>query len=368
MLIKKKKKHLLCFLSICLSLTFVACATGTAATTSTNSLTSGDPGAVSASQPDWVRDPYTRYNRQTTVAARGSGNSREAAESSAFGNLVAFFGQSIEFNEMVAERYQEAVRNGLTANWSVNTEVDTMVARSAGLNTLIGAEIGDVWNDGISYFAVAVLNRARAIETYTNIVRANQGMIENLLNMSQAEKNTLDGYARYQFAATVADITTPYINLLSAIGSPVQGFRSGDDYRLEARNITRAIPISLRVQNDRSARVQGAFSKALSDLGFQSGGSNSRYALDVNVIISPVTITGSPYNWARMELSANLTDTGNNAVLFPYNFNLREGHSSQSEADNRVILLAERKIDEEYARLLGAYLSRDYLSRSLPGR
>ena len=111
------------------------------------------------------------------------------------------------------------------------------------------------------------------------------------------------------------------------------------------------------MQNDRAGRIQGAFAKALSDLGFRSGGSNSRYMLDVNVLTSPVDIAGSPNSWTRIEVSANLSDADSAAVLLPYSFNSREGHTSQPEADNRAYAAAERRINQEYADLLGGYLS-----------
>jgi len=320
------------------------------------------PNAGVANMPEWVRDPYTRFDRQAYVAVRGSGNTIDFAERSALGNLVAFFGQHIEINERAIERYQELVRDGGTAAWSINTELDTEILRHASFDSLIGAEIADIWNDGRSYYAVAILNRAQAIRVYSDIVNANQRMIDNLLDMPPAERNSLEGFARYQFAATVADITESYVSFLSVIGAPpMQGLRTGNDLRLQAHEITRAIPVYLQVQGDRSARIEGAFARAFSDLGFQSGGLNSRYRLNVNINISPAEITGSQIVFSRIELSANFVDTAFGTVMLPFNFNIREGHTSQAEADNRAIMAAERRINAEYANLLS-----DYLSRLLP--
>jgi hypothetical protein len=356
MFAKKSPIRLLCLLGLYLPLIFIFSVCGTAPAASAATSARG--------QPDWVRDPYTRYSRQTYVAARGSGNTRETAEASAFGNLVAYFGQEIQMDERVVEVYQEAVRDGVTAGWSVNTELDTMIARSARFDTLIGAEIGDVWNDGTNFFAVALLNRARAIQIYTDIVRSNQSMIENLLNIPAGERNTLDGLARYQFAATVADMTAPFVNMLAVIGGPaVPGLRSANDIRLEAQNITRAIPIYVQVEGDRAGRVAGAFRRALSEMGFQSGGMNSRYRINANVEITPVSLGGNPNSFSRIELTANLEDTVQRTVLLPFTFNAREGHTSQAEADNRTIMTAERRINAEYTNLL-----RDYLNRLLPSR
>jgi hypothetical protein len=181
-------------------------------------------------------------------------------------------------------------------------------------------------------------------------------MIDNLVAMSEAEKRTMDGYARYKFAAVIADISVSYGNLLSVIGRP-QNLKRGDDYRLEARNIAASIPVGLSVKNDKSGRIEGTFAKALSELGFRSSGGNSRYALDVNIVSSPVDLPGSQNVFTRIEISANLTDTATGAVLVPFAFNSREGHTSQAEADNRAYAAAERKISQDYAGLLDSYLS-----------
>jgi hypothetical protein len=83
--------------------------------------------------------------------------------------------------------------------------------------------------------------------------------------------------------------------------------------------------------------------------------------LEVNVVVSEVELPANPNKFARMELSANLADTSTRVVLIPYTFNNREGHATQPEAENRTYIAAERKINDEYSKLLS-----DYLSRLLP--
>jgi hypothetical protein len=62
-------------------------------------------------------------------------------------------------------------------------------------------------------------------------------------------------------------------------------------------------------------------------------------------------------------VDANLVDTGSGNILLPYNINGREGHATVSEAENRAILGAERKINEAYGKILS-----DYLSALLPDK
>jgi len=335
-------------LVICASLAFSSCASS---------------GGASGG-PNWTRNPYNKYNKKTDVAAVGTGNNRQDAEKKAFGNLVAVFGQSIKVNEKLIESYQEAVKGGVTSSIG-KTSYDSTISTAAGMDSLVGAEIGEVWDDGKgTVYAVAVLNKEKAIQTYSNMIKSNKEMIDKLVNMSDKEKYTLDGFGRYQFAAIVADMNISYGNLLSQIGAPklAQGLKKGNDYRIEATNITKDIPVTIKVNKDRDGRIAGAFAKAFTELGFKVGG-NSRYVFNVNIVI---TSTGSQVKKAKIKLTANLTDTGQKGrtVMPPYTFDLTgEGDFTQSGAEDLAFRDAEKKINKEYKQELSNGLSRMYQTK-----
>jgi len=317
----------------------------------------------SRSKPAWVDNADSVYDRSHYIAAVGNASSRDMAEKNALANLTAIFGQSIKADQTITNTYQEAVKNGVTSSWTDNIAMQNTINITASMDTLIGAEVKEVWFDSRStHYAVAVMEKERTAQIYNDLIKANQNMIANLINMKDTEKNSLEGFSRYQFAAAVADINITYGNVLRVIGSPVPaGLVKGDNYRLEAQNITKAIPVGIIVKNDKAGRIQGAFAKALSDIGFRSGGNNSRYILNVDITVSPVDLPNNTNKFARIELSANLTDTSVKSVLLPYNFNSREGHITAAEAENRAYMAAERKINEEYKNLLS-----DYLNQLLP--
>ena len=317
----------------------------------------------SRTKPAWVNSVNSVYNSSSYVAAVGNASSRDMAEKNALANLTAIFGQSIKMDQTITNTYQEAVKKGVTSSWTDNTAMQNTINITASMDTLIGAEVKEVWFDSKSvYYAVAVMEKAKTIQIYNDLINANQNMIDNLINIKDSEKNTLEGFARYQFAAAAADINVTYGNVLRVIGFPVPaGITNGDNYRLEAQNITKAIPVGIVVKNDKSGRIQGAFAKAFSDIGFRSGGNNSRYILNVDITVSPVDLPANNNKFARIELSANLTDTSVKSVLLPYNFSSREGHVTAAEAENRAYMAAERKINEEYKNLLS-----DYLNQLLP--
>jgi len=294
------------------------------------------------------------------VAAVGYASDRAMAEKNGFANLTGFFGQSIHADQTITNTYREAVKNGVTSGWTDNINMENTIRTTASLETLAAADIKEVWHDTKNnvFYAAAVMEKSKAAGIYTDMIIANQNMIKNLITMSQAEKNSMEGFSRYQFAAAAADINITYGNVLKLIDAPVPaGLVKGDEYRLEAQNIAKTIPVGIIVKNDKSGRIQGAFAKALSDIGFRSGGNNSRYILDVNISVSPVDLPNNVNKFARIELGANLTDTSVKSVLLPYNFNSREGHTTAAEAENRAYTAAERKIGEEYKDLLFTYLS-----------
>ena len=295
------------------------------------------------------------------IAAVGYSQDRQTAERNAFANLSAFFGQSIQADQTIRDSYYEAARSGAMTVWLDNIEIESVIRTSTFMDTLIGAEIREIWFDDKNkiYYAAAVMERQRTIRLYANMITANLEMIKNLTAMNQNERNTFEGFSRYQFAGTTADINTAYANLLNVLGAPVpDGVRNGGEYRMEALNIARAIPVSIIVTGDREGRIAGAFSGILTDYGFRTGVNNSRYLLRVNVRLSGLEYPANPYQFVQMELNANLTDTYTSEILLPYNLEIREGHATTALAENRVFLSAEQKIASEYKEAFTAFFSK----------
>jgi hypothetical protein len=317
--------------------------------------------ASAPADPLWTRNPYTVYDRSTYVAAAGHGATRQEAERAALAALTASFGQSIQAELNTMSTYTEAVSRG-AVQVSQNSSVQEAIKTSAALDALIGAEIGDVWDGGTGIvYAVAIMDRAKTAILYADLIRSNQRSITDLITMSNTEKNSLDGYSRYQLAAAIADMNRAYANILSLTGNTAGiepgSLKKGADYRLDAINITKTIPIAVAVINDRSDRIRSAFASVLGTAGFRSGGANSRYVLNVTVTLSEAVFTDTARKHARYEVDANLTDTADGAVLLPFNINGREVHANLSEAEKRAVAAAEKKIKDSYGQLLSGYLA-----------
>ena len=319
-------------------------------------------------QPEWVQSgDHPLFNHRTHLTAVGSGHSRHAAEMDALGRLVIQIRAGVRVDERMIYSYRQAVQRGVITDWTQYTDMSRSTVIAGSVDNLIGAEIPETWGNGRgTYFALAVLNRARATQIYVERIRANQDVIRNLTNMSAAERNTFDGFARYQLAAAIAEINHSYGIVLSGIGSPqyAQGLVRGEVFEVWAQEIRRAIPIGINVRNDRDGRIHGAFARAFSELGFMTtGGTNTRYILDVDISIRSNSnfsqFFGRYMTSAYKTLRADLRDTRTGSVFLPFNFT--ESDSSmlnQRDAENRALLLVEQRINNEYRNLLSEHLSR----------
>jgi hypothetical protein len=317
-------------------------------------------GGSARQEPAWVSDVDQVYSRLRYAAAVGYGPARAAAEKEAFAALISVFGQTVRVDRQSIVDYQEALEQDAVSAYIRNTEISNAIKTSAELDTLIGAEIRDYWYDGRgTHYAVAVMEKSKASVLYSELIDANRVVIETLTAMDEGEKYSLPGWARYYLAAKVADGNRVFANILSVVGGPGRSPRNlaeGEQYRLEAEEIARRIPIDIRVENDQANRIKGAFAAAVGSRGLQSGGSDSRYVLDGKLSFTPVDLPGQSGKYVRYVLEAGLLDRRTGTVLLPYTISGREGHLTIPEAENRALGLIERQIAGGWADALGGYL------------
>ena len=298
-------------------------------------------------KPAWVDKPSSVYPDKLYVSAVGGGRDRAAAENSAKAALVSYFKQSITSQVTIVDREQQA--GGRTV--SSTSDMAQSIEAVAALDTLIGVEIKATWDGGkTGWWAMAVMEKAQAAPLYKEMIQENIRIINNILTISESEKNSLEGYSRYQLAATLADTNEIYYQMLFIMGMAdgIAPGKNGGSYRIEAAEIAQRIPVLIKVTGDRNDRIKIAFAEALNKAGFRSGDSNSRYVLNVVLNFAPVESSGQN-KYVRYSVEARLVDQRQGgAVLFPFSISGRGGHRTLEEAENRALIAIIREIDETY--------------------
>lgn len=314
-------------------------------------------------KPAWVDNPREVYSDARYVAAVGYGPDRESAEKSALGALVAVFGQNVSGETVVTSQYTEAVREGRVLV-TEDSAVQQAVTSSWEQDTIVGAEIKDTWFDGNrTTYAVAVMDKSRAMVLYAELLEANESSIQSLTAIPAAERNTLDAYARFDLAATIAEANAGFVNVLSVVSPGAaaarrSGLTMAEDMRLECRKIAEKIPITVQVENDREDRIRSAFSSVISGAGFKIAESGSRYTLQAVLRLSETELPKNPNKFARYQVESRLTDAQNATSVLPWTISGREGHATLPEAEHRAVRAAEKKIQTEFGAVFSDFLSR----------
>jgi hypothetical protein len=301
------------------------------------------------------------YDEGRYISALGFGGDRAQAEKNALGSLTAVFGQTIKGETRASYRYSEAVDEGIF-NAEENREIENAVKTSFAMDTLIGAEIRDYWFDGVdTHYAVAVMEKLKCGIRYNDLVESNERVIRNLTDFPPERRDTLEAYARYGLAATIADANVVFVNVLSVLNpASAAAFRTtlrrGEDYRIIQGEIARNIPIDVAVDQDRSDRLRAAFAVAFSLAGFGTGSGNSPYRMEVSLSLSPLDLPGNSNVFVRYIVSGKLIEMRTGNEVFPFTISGREGHLSTGEAENRALRVIEQKIRDDFGAEFAAYL------------
>ncbi|MDR2534636.1 MAG: LPP20 family lipoprotein [Treponema sp.] len=316
---------------------------------------SGGASQEGTDKPEWVDAPSSVYPEKAYISATGGGKDRGTAENNAKAALVSYFKQSVSSKISITDTERQS--NGRSVSSSSDMSQSTEAV--AALDTLIGVEIKNVWNDTktrTGWWAVAVMEKASGRERYTAELDKTISEINTLIDISNGV--SFESIAKCRAAVQLLPKAEVSALVLSMLEGPnrqpeITALASEAAVRLEQ---AKAIPIDVRVTGDIDGRIKASFAKAFTDLGFRTGNQNSRFALEVTVNINPAE-KNTYYN-TRYTVDAVLKDAATGAELFTYNIANREAHpASQAEANNRAVLGALKKIDQEFAEVLQGYLN-----------
>jgi len=327
---------------------------------STPTATTG--GSSPQGAPQWVRNAAAAgYPDMMYVTATGEGRTMEEAQFKARANLLGIFGMRLADESVIAEIFQQTTANNVT-RWNETVSSDRKISTSAE-GILSGAEIKENWSNphGTHHYALAVMEKARTVDIYSDIIaRLTQG-INEITNVP--DRNTFDAYGRYLSAATIAKDIEACVNVLRFVGGSARvpaGLRSEAEFLSDAQRIIENIPVTVTVTGDRNNRVRDAFAKVFSDQKFQTGGTNARYRVNAAVEIErlgPRQTGSQTVEEVRYTLNANFVDTTTNQVLVPFSVTNREGHRNVTEAENRAFVVMERRVVDEYSKLVKDFVT-----------
>ncbi|MCR4743248.1 MAG: LPP20 family lipoprotein [Treponema sp.] len=317
-----------------------------------------------ARAPKWVIDGFSKdYPQKDYFYAVGEGTSKTAAELRAIEGIASVFGQNVKSATKGDKRMAMIEnQNGDYAS-ATATSIDQTILRQVDAENLIALEIAETYQDEKQvnkWYALAVMNKAKATEIYTDLIEANYSTIKTLIKQTENKDYSLDNFSRLDFAVKLALQNEFYLNRLSIINNSVADSLVKAEYQSvkikgKLRDFAVNIPVYVNVTSDDDNRISKAFETALTSAGLStSKGSNERYTITCKVNFTTKMLKGR--NFCEYTVDASLNDTVIGESLIPLSFTGREGGNDENQAISRAKLKIADKISETFTKQFNTYL------------
>ena len=313
--------------------------------------------------PEWVNQASVVYPNASYITYVGSGADRSASEVNALQGLASVFGQSVKSESTASSRMIQAKADGLVANANVQA-FSQDVKRNVDVDNLIGVETKEFWQDvpNGTWYAIAVLDKSKAVDIYTTMIKKNASAISTVLKNAAADKASLDGFGSYDFAEDIALENEKHLQKLSVIDpSCVDSLKSycpsSKKIHAEKMEIAKQIPICVQTYNDEHGRYKEAFSQAIAEAGFKgSYDASVRYTLIAKFSFEKADTTDKKTVRCRYNCESYILDTKTSHQIVPFTIKGRESHVDYAEAQHKAEASMIGKIKKDFSKALYDYM------------
>jgi hypothetical protein len=292
-------------------------------------------------RPDWIGGSINQSG--SYLAGIGSGASQEIAADRARNDLAKIVGVTIEgFERSKTSNSAEGYDSAFSS--AVNTRVS---------QTLSGVTIAERYYDEKNelYYALAVLDRAKAAQALTMELSQKELSMDELLNEAHEEKDALDRLRLLNEASKFAAERREIAALLNAIGDIPRPIFSGVEK--DIISLKRAALRSIKFSINGDYEGKRLLAEAISAAGFtQTAQSKSDYEAVGYFKNSLRSENG--WQWAVAKLETEIVDFRDGATRHIFTFEAEESSQDKQTAQDRAF----KKLQNQLAdNLLNAVLT-----------
>lgn len=271
--------------------------------------------------PDWVMQPSRAYPSERYLAAVGEGKTKKQAENQAVSQIASFFSQNVNSRSEASRALSQDNRGG-RATVTEKSDFTEKIDREVLLDDLAGVEIADSFFDGGVFYALAVLDRRNAAQTYSQYVRENNAKIQSLVDDDGA--SDIERVAIYGKAEKIAAETEKWLRYLSVLDVEksralrAESF-SATELQKAKRKIAAKIPISVEASGEFAARVAAACEDAILSCGFKCSSAASAFVLRLSVSTERRSTADKEFVFCLYNVIGGLYDEENGGRIFAVN-------------------------------------------------
>jgi hypothetical protein len=313
-------------------------------------------GPVTAARPAWMENPQMKYPVKYYLTAVGEGDTLQAAEAVAAGNLAKIFRTHITVDERLTERYYELI--GKQNLYQEQTQFDRNVGMVTSMS-LQNVQYPERYTDSKTgrVYVLAALNRAETAAIHVTRLKENNERTARFVARSDALSPSLT-YAALSAAVAISADSQQLLEQLDvlypAAKAQVTMQFAHDDLQQRLATAAGAIGFSVAIEGDTDGKVTQAVTSLLTGLGFVVSPDSPFLRVRGTVSLEQTDLGRQGLHFVRYLMKLDMLDAYGKTVLAMSEHG-REGHVSLNEAANRCLRSMISALDRQLVYKLFMY-------------
>ncbi len=310
-------------------------------------------------KPDWVEHPDKKYPGNRYIVGVGSGDTRQAADDNAFGNISKVFQAEVSVDETYIQKYLEIEKQG-KHELSVSSQMleKSGVKSNQNLKNIKVKEAFFAENEGL-YYVLAVMDRLETADLYEQDIEYNNEKINEFLTASRQSSDKLTRFARLYKVKTIFEVNkalNQQYRLISLNQEEIAGPITELELDQEWGNLIRSINVSLHPAEGTAQEMTDYMLEVIGSIGFQVVKENSDFGFNYSLELSETQLNRPNtfgYNW---KLTVRTDDNLHQRALRAFNLEQRTVSISENQARALLMVNVKKALNTQFKKDFMAYL------------
>lgn len=318
--------------------------------------------ATTGKRPDWVDGRARKYPAEQYLTGVGFGDTRRAAEDSAYAAISRIFQAQISSRTKEWEKYVQTEIKG-----KIRTTRDIQIDQLTSVGTkkvLEDIRIAETWVDESekSTYALAIMDRGHAAAVLRERIA---GMDRDVLDLRRKAADTPDKVEAVRSLRQAMrillnrDLYNIDLRIVNPAGKGVDPPVSLINIRQEIqRLLSHDIHIGVEVGGPYHARIRSAILEGLTKEGFSLEESEDQSKIDV-LVKGKVNFKKADlpkWKFVRWAISIDLINHKNGKIFGSLTKNGKEAHLNFSQAEEKAVRALQKEIVNELGALMVSFI------------
>ncbi len=313
--------------------------------------------AAKDQMPSWVNNPHELYPEDEYIVGVGSGDTRQAAEDDAVGNIARVFKSKIKVDRTLIENYLEDEKSG-DISGSTQTMQRSRVSTKMQLKNVKIDKSYFSPTDGV-YYVLAYLDRRETAGLYRKDILQNQDKISEYYQHFKQEKNKLHKFAYINKAVALSDMNALLNEKFQILtkGGHVPAELERSTLVKERNDLLDKITVNFQPVGNPPQEILDYLHEVIGKVGFKTVQGAADFTIKYSFDLQKSNLQRKnivAFNW---KLTVDVLDNVNHFSLKTFNIAQRAAAISKGEARSRIMRNAKKALNKKFFRLFTQYLT-----------